>query len=258
MFKDSKPPMEVTQLERERAKALGGYLERVRLSRNMKRSDVVNSARLYGANFQLDYYSKLERGDRSLERASRDNRQAIRQALGILALEWKRETGLHAAITEFDRSNGVYTVSDAVNDNETTVLQTRKFPVRELIHAGLDMKSGLDQPVMIDVPESDYFPGLELYRAEDDSMFAGSPEVSSIRSGDVLYVATLDRTPVNRGIYIVRASGNVLVRRVEQTPERGAYILRADNSRFPTLFPETDEIQFIGRVRFWTRRLSSE
>jgi SOS-response transcriptional repressor LexA len=140
-----------------------------------------------------------------------------------------------------------------------TNIPKRLVPLRDLASAGVDVESSAVREY-IEVSNEDWFPGLELYRAEGNSMYVADANADSIRHGDILYVNSFETEPVSREIFVVRlGSGNVVVKRLEiLMSERfgGAVILTSDNPTFGPIFPDEDA-RIVGRVKFWTRKMKA-
>jgi hypothetical protein len=92
---------------------------------------------------------------------------------------------------------------------------------------------------------------LAALTVEGDAMFP------TLAGGDEILVDIGERRGLRDGIYVIRADGALLVKRLSVHPVTGRVSILSDNAAYPS-FPDCDpeRIAVIGRVRWVGRRLT--
>ena len=73
----------------------------------------------------------------------------------------------------------------------------------------------------------------------------------TLRDGCSILVDRSRREPHSGRIYVMQNEGGLIVRRVEQIPERGWWLLTSDNSNWPTEVMDEDT-DIIGEVKWYS------
>jgi SOS-response transcriptional repressor LexA len=218
---------------RERA----GYRTQADAAREATRLASIDPKRFRA--FSQQWLSRLE-GDRTGDLVEGANRPRLRTLEHILGLDLGG--GRAATGDELERELGP-------RGDEVTPVGTVRLPIRDLAMAGRpidpDGQGVLD---WVDIGESKWFRGLDLYQATGNSM--QTADARSIYEGDTLYVDSRDREPRDGQIYVIRIPGDgVAVKRLQLFGD--TFWLTSDNpghARF-----RVDEAEIIGRVVRWTR-----
>jgi hypothetical protein len=92
---------------------------------------------------------------------------------------------------------------------------------------------------------------LAALTVEGDAMFP------TLAAGDEILVDTAELRGLRDGIYVIRAEGALLVKRLSVNPVTGRVSILSDNASYPS-FPDCDpeRIAIVGRVKWVGRRLS--
>lgn len=97
----------------------------------------------------------------------------------------------------------------------------------------------------------DHPEALAALTVEGDAMFP------TLAAGDEILIDTAEQRGLRDGIYVIRAEGALLVKRLSVNPVTGRVSILSDNAAYPS-FPDCapDRIAIVGRVKWVGRRLS--
>lgn len=219
----------------------GRWLEAVRLERPLSQAAVERLTDRIGPGRRVTqaYLSKIENGHQALEGVDPRRLEALRLALGVDRGTFEASTGV--------RIPAGARLPDRPADEDALVPPPAggvTLMIRALASAGSPVTPGEENLGVFTIPESAHRAGLELYRAEGDSMTTLDPR-ASIDHGDVLIVDTTDLSPRDGRVYVIESPAHgVCVKRVRLLG--GQVWLFSDNPAHPPF--QFDSATVRGRV----------
>lgn len=236
------PPKAVPPEKDPRAVELGEWLMQERLSRGLKRPELVQLGLRHDPRAALtpDYLSKLEYGTRSLASASLDVREAIREGLGVSAAAWEAATGLATGETI---SPPLVRRPELTIEHDLVVM-----PVYGLCEAGKPVDEMLEDPEVspIGVPRKRWRPGALVFRVQGESM--QREDGRGIAPDDLVMVDTRMLDLVDGKIYVIHIPGSgVTLKRVRVLGgQKWLFSDNPDQTEFPPF--QVDDAVILGRV----------